>query len=79
MTQEQILNELEQIFKKVLKKQMLNITIENKLSDIKGWDSLSNIDIVEEIETKFNIELFAGEIVVLKTIADLVQLIQSKL
>lgn len=79
MTQEQILKELEQIFRSILKNKILDITTESKLSDIKGWDSLSNIYIIEEIETKFNVELHAGEVVVLKTIKDLVQLIQSKL
>lgn len=79
MTQEQILKELEQIFRSILKNKMLGITTESKLSDIKGWDSLSNIYIIEEIETRFNVELYAGEVVVLKTIKDLVQLIQSKL
>ena len=79
MTQEQIFKELEIIFKKVLKSSTLNMNIEDELLCIKGWDSLSNIYIIEEIETKFNVEFSAGEIVVLKTIADLVQLIQSKL
>ncbi len=79
MKSEEILKDLEQIFKKVLKKNTLNINEEDQLSNIKGWDSLLHINIIEDIEAKFNIDFSAGEVVVLKTVADLVQLIQSKL
>ena len=79
MTNEQIFNELELIFIKILDFKVLNINTETKLSDIKGWDSLSHINIIEEIESKFNVNFSVGEIVTLNTISDLIKLIQSKL
>ena len=79
MTKEQIFKELELIFIKILDFKVLNINTETKLSDIKGWDSLSHINIIEEIESKFNVNFSVGEIVTLNTISDLIKLIQSKL
>ncbi len=79
MTKEQIFKELELIFIKILDFKVSNINTETKLSDIKGWDSLSHINIIEEIESKFNVNFSVGEIVTLNTISDLIKLIQSKL
>ncbi len=79
MTQEQILDKLELIFIEQLKLTTLHVGMEQKLSDIRGWDSLTQINIVENIESQFNVDFSAGEIVVLKTISDLVKLIQSKI
>ncbi len=79
MTKEQIFKELELIFIKILDFKVSNINTETKLSDIKGWDSLSHINIIEEIESKFNVSFSVGEIVTLNTISDLIKLIQSKL
>ncbi len=79
MEKEQIIKELEQIFKSVLEEDDLTISEDMETSDIQGWDSLAHINIIEEIEKHFNIHIAVGEIVVLKTIGDMVKLIQSKI
>ncbi len=79
MEKKLIIKELEQIFRTVLEEEDLIITENMETSEIKGWDSLSHINIIEEIEKHFNIHLTIGEIVVLKTVDDMVKLIQSKI
>ena len=79
MEKVQIIKELEQIFKTVLEDDNLTINEGMKTSDIKGWDSLSHINIIEEIEKKFKVHFSTGEVVVIKTVNDIVDLIQSKL
>ncbi|WP_372519574.1 acyl carrier protein [Candidatus Ruminimicrobiellum ovillum] len=79
MEKEQIIKELEQIFKSVLEEDDLTISENMETSDIQGWDSLAHINIIEEIEKHFNIHISVGEIVVLKTVGDMVKLIQSKI
>ena len=79
MEKEKILNDLEEIFRSVLEEENLILTKEMKMSDIRGWDSLSHINVIEGVEKKFNIHFSVGEIVVLKTISGLINLIQTKL
>lgn len=79
MEKEKILKELEEIFKSVLEEKDLKITEDMKTSDIKGWDSLSHINLIEEVEKHFKVHFSIGEIVVLKTISDLIKLIKQKI
>ncbi len=79
MEKEQIIKELEQIFKTVLEEDNITLTENMETSDIQGWDSLAHISIIEEIEKHFNINITVGEIVVLKTVNDIIKLIQSKI
>ncbi len=79
MEKEQILKELENIFRVVLEDDSLTITAETVTENVQGWDSLAQINLIEEIEKHFNIHFSIGEIVVLKTIDDMIKLIQSKL
>jgi len=79
MEDNKILKDLENIFKDVLEEEDIQLTIEMSPSDINGWDSLSQINIIEEIEKHFNIHFSVGEIVVLKTISDMVTLIKNKI
>ena len=79
MEKEQIIKELEQIFKSVLEEDDLTISEDMETSDIQGWDSLAHINIIEEKEENFHIHIAVGEIVVLQTIGDMVKLIQSKI
>ena len=48
MEKEQIIKELEQIFKSVLEEDDLTISEDMETSDIQGWDSLAHINIIEE-------------------------------
>ena len=79
MEKEQILKDLEKIFRSVLEDEDLTITEDLVTEEVQGWDSLAQINLLEEIEKHFNIHFAIGEIFVLKTIGDMVKLIQSKI
>lgn len=79
MEKGQILKDLEKIFKSVLEEEDLTITEDLVTEDVQGWDSLAQINLIEEIEKHFNVHFDIGEIVVLKTIGDMVDLIKSKI
>ena len=55
MEKEQILKELEKIFKSVLEEDNLIITEDMETSNIQGWDSLAQINLIEEVEKHFKI------------------------
>ncbi len=69
---------VENIFKNVLKKPNLIIKRENKAQDIEGWDSLKHIMIIVSIEKEFKVKLKPAELVRLKNIGDLLDLINVK-
>lgn len=79
MDKNEIFQKLQQIFREVLENDNLTIYENTKTSTIKGWDSLSHINIIRQIEKTFDIHFSIGEIVVLKTISDLIKLIQQKI
>lgn len=78
MKTEDLLNELNLIFKKVLKKDKLELTCETTAKDVEGWDSLTNMLLITEIEKHFNIHFNYREIVKFKNIGDLCSTILNK-
>ena len=54
------------------------ITPETTAPDVKGWDSLSHIYIIAEIEDAFEIRMTAQEGGSVKTVGDLVAIVESK-
>lgn len=78
MDENAIIADLQVILRDVLEDETFVLTKEQSVNDIKGWDSLAHINIIELIESKFNIKFSLGEIVTLKKISDLILLIQSK-
>ncbi len=79
MESKQILKELENIFKFILEDENLTINEDMVTANIQGWDSLAQINLIGEIEKHFNIQISVGEIVVLKSISDMIKLVQTKL
>lgn len=67
----EIINELEQIFKEVLKKDNVSLQPESSANTVDGWDSLTNMLIISAIEKKYGIKFGFREIVKMKNIDDL--------
>lgn len=79
MEREQILAEFQSILRDVLEDDSIVISEETSAKDIAGWDSLSHINVIEVTEKRFDIKFTVGEIVVLKNVADMINLITEKL
>ena len=62
MTREDILNDIKTIFNDVLDKENIVLKESSTANDVDDWDSLSNIQIIVEIEKKFNIRFSSTEI-----------------
>ena len=74
-----LLNSLNQVFCKVFDDDDIKIALEMTANDIEGWDSLSHINLIVAIETKFDIRFKQKEVSSFKNIGDLYHCIQSKL
>lgn len=79
MTNIEIKEAIKEILIKVLKHD--NFVLEDKLTaaDVDGWDSLSHMMIISEIENKFDIKFKLKELNKLNNIGDLIELVSSKL
>ena len=73
-----ILEKIADIIRDVTQNTDAKITESSAAADIDGWDSLSHIYIIAEIEDAFGIRMTAQEGGSLKKVGDIVQLIESK-
>lgn len=74
-----IIERLQKIISKVVKHANFEMKDELTAADVDGWDSLSHMMIISEIETDFNIKFKLKELNKLKNLGTLIELIQSKL
>ncbi|MDD2960348.1 MAG: acyl carrier protein [Lachnospiraceae bacterium] len=79
MEKEQILAEVQEIFRDVFDDENLVISEDTSAADIDDWDSLSHIRLVVAIEKKFDIKFAFGELQELKNVGEMLELIQEKL
>ena len=66
-----ILVELNDVFKQVFKNEELEISEQTTSEDIERWDSLNNMILVVMIEDHFNIRFDLDEVQNLKNVGDL--------
>lgn len=75
----EILNQATAIFCSVLKNPTIELNENTTAHDVDGWDSLSNIILIGEIEKHFNIKFKLREIMKMKNVGDLCTNIQKKI
>lgn len=74
-----LLQEINTIFRKELNNNSIEMNRETTAADVDGWDSLTNINLIAEVEKHFSIKLKLREILKLKNIGDLCDCIENKL
>lgn len=79
LSQEDILERLNTIFRDVLQDDELQLTMTTTASDVDGWDSLTHVRLVLTVEREFRVKLSAAEIGRLKNVGDLVTLLSGRL
>ncbi len=70
---------LNDIFRQVFDDPSIVIKRETTADDVDEWDSLSHINLVIAVETKFNIKFALGELQALKNVGEMVDLIEKKI
>ena len=70
---------LNEIFCEVFDDDDIKITPEMTANDVDGWDSLSHVNLIVAIETKFNIRFSQKELLTFKNVGDLLNSIRSKI
>ena len=73
------LETLNAVFREVFDDDGLNIKPEMTANDVEGWDSLSHVNLIVAIETRFNIRFSQKELLSFRNVGDLLKSIDSKI
>jgi acyl carrier protein len=79
MDSDNILAELQSIFRDILDQPDLVLTRASNAQNVDDWDSLAHINLVTSIEKHYRIKFALGELQDLKDVGDMIDLIQRKL
>ena len=79
MKREQIISELQEIFRKVLGVKDLEISNDLTADDVDTWDSLSHMLLITEIEDHFGIKFRLRELNKMKNVGALIDIVGTKL
>jgi acyl carrier protein len=78
MNREEITNKLKSVFQKVFAENAITINREMTADDVASWDSLRHIQLITAVETDFGIKFKLREVVSMKNVGDLIDLIHAK-
>ncbi|MBD3581389.1 acyl carrier protein [Flavobacterium selenitireducens] len=79
MNRSEITEKLNTIFPTVFNKPGLSITESLTASDVDGWDSLTHMILISEVEKSFGITFKLKELNKMKNVGDMIEIIASKL
>ena len=78
MNKNNIKEKLQSVFVDVFDDEDLTISNSTNSDDIEEWDSLNHIALVLSIEKCFNIRFMTGEVLSLKDVGGMIQLLEEK-
>jgi len=79
MTREEVFNGVQDIFRDIFDEDDMVIEDKTSSDDIEDWDSLNHINLVSAIEKEFEIRFALGELMALKDVGAMVDLMMEKL
>jgi acyl carrier protein len=78
MNKEEITGKLTSVFKKIFEENSITINREMTAEDVENWDSLRHIQLITAVETDFGIKFKLREVMSMKNVGDLIDLIHVK-
>ena len=78
MTKQEILSQVEDIFRDVLDDEDIVLTDATTANDVEDWDSLTHIQLIVAIEKHFGIKFTSKEILSWANVGEMVDCIASK-
>jgi acyl carrier protein len=79
MTREEVFEKINEVFRDVFEDDDITVTDETTADDIDDWDSLEHINLVNAIEQEFDIKFTMGQIVGMKNVGEMVDIILDKI
>ena len=79
MTSDDLLPEVQEIFRDVLDEPKLILTRQSNAETVPDWDSLAHVNLITAIEKRFKVKFALGELQGLKHVGDLLDLLAKKI
>ncbi len=79
MTKDEILMQIRSVFYEVLNRNNIVLTETTAVCDIDGWDSLTNIIVITQIEQRMGIRFNFREMLRVKNLGDLCNAVLTKI
>ena len=79
MPNQELLDQIQEIFRDQLDDESLILTDETTANDVEDWDSLTHIMLVVAIEKHFRIKFASNEILSWKNVGEMIDCIEKKL
>lgn len=79
MNRQEVFEKLNGVFCEVFDDEDIVIGETTTAEDIEDWDSLEHITLVAAVESEFGVKFSMGQVVTLKNVGEMVDLILSKL
>lgn len=79
MSREEVLSKLQEIIRDVFDDEDIEVSEETVATDVDGWDSLAHITLIGTIEDEFDVKFAMKEVVNLKKVGNIIDLIMEQL
>ncbi|MBE5835593.1 MAG: acyl carrier protein [Butyrivibrio sp.] len=79
MTREELFEQLNEVFQDVFDDDSITVDETTTANDIDDWDSLEHINLINAVEQKFGIKFDMGQIVTMKNVGEMANIIASQL
>ncbi|SHN65773.1 acyl carrier protein [Butyrivibrio hungatei DSM 14810] len=79
MSREEVLSKLQKIIRDVFDDEDIEVSEETVATDVDGWDSLAHITLIGTIEDEFDVKFAMKEVVNLKKVGNIIDLIMEQL
>ena len=79
MTREEVFEKINEVFRDVFDDESITVTDETTSDDIDDWDSLEHINLIAAVEQQFGIKFSMGQIVTMKNVGEMVNIIESQI
>lgn len=79
MSREEVLSRVNEIFIDAFDREDIVIGFKTTSSDVEGWDSLMQMNLIEMIEDEFNMRFDMDEVVGMENVGAMIDIIMSRI
>ena len=79
MDRDEVYETLNEVFRDVFDDPSITVDDSTTSADVDGWDSLEHINLIAAIEQEFGVKFNMGQVVSMKNVGEMVDIIMSQL